>query len=291
MVGLIRTLRSNMSIFNKANIQPGWRYTLYEVIFESDTRSGKAFDVALLIAIVTSILSVVLETVEGYANNYARLFFWLEWGLTFVFTIEYALRIICVDKPWRYVFSFYGIIDLLSIIPTYLSLFVLGSHYLLVIRGVRLLRVFRVLKLTRFMGEAEVLRAAILQSLAKITVFIGVILTLVVIMGAIMYLVEGPENGFRNIPISIYWSIVTLTTVGYGDIAPQTPLGQIIASILMVLGYGIIAVPTGIVSVELSKAEKKKSKVEICSECGAKNHTSDALFCRRCGHSLLHSGE
>ena len=274
------------NLFTKENIHPGWRRHLYEVIFESDTRQGKAFDVALLIAILGSIFVVMLETVDRYSVNYSQLFWTLEWTFTILFTIEYGLRIICVDRPWRYVFSFYGIIDLLSIVPTFLSLIIVGSHYLLVIRSVRLLRVFRVLKLSRFMGEAEVLRAAIFQSVAKITVFIGAVVILVIIMGSLMYLIEGPQYGFRNIPISIYWCIVTVTTVGYGDIAPQTPLGQILASVLMILGYGIIAVPTGIVSVELSKAEKNKKIPRTCTNCGANKHARDAHYCRVCGTEL-----
>ena len=280
-----------MTPFNKANIQPGWRLHLYEVIFESDTRAGKAFDVALLIAIVASILVVMLETVEGYTQRFGELFLYLEWALTILFTVEYLLRIICVDKPLKYIFSFYGIIDLLSIAPSYISLMIAGTHYLVVIRSIRLLRVFRVLKLSRFMGEAEVLRRAILQSLAKVTVFIGVVVTLVIITGTAMYLVEGPENGFDNIPISIYWSIVTVTTVGYGDIAPQTPLGQILASILMVLGYGIIAVPTGIVSVELSKAERSKKAARVCTNCGNDQHVEESKYCHQCGALLPAVGE
>ncbi|HAA14139.1 MAG TPA: ion transporter [Cytophagales bacterium] len=280
-----------MHPFNKDHIKPGWRLNLFIIIFESDTPKGKAFDVALLIAILSSIIVVMLETVGDYSIKFASLFFTLEWSFTVLFTLEYVLRILVVDRPRRYIFSFYGIIDLLSIIPTFLSLLIAGSQYLLVIRAIRLLRVFRVLKLTRFMGEAEVLRTALLQSMAKITVFIGAVITLVVIMGCLMYLIEGPEHGFRNIPISVYWAIVTLTTVGYGDIAPETPLGQIVASVIMILGYGIIAVPTGIVSVELSKAEKSQKKPGPCPNCGAKKHAHDAKFCRVCGYHLFNDAE
>ena len=228
---------------------------MYHVIFESDTPAGKAFDVALLIAIVLSILVVTLESVSWIRVDYSVLIKTAEWVFTVLFTIEYALRIYCAPRRLRYVRSFYGIIDLISIIPTYLSLFVAGTQYALVIRSLRLLRVFRVLKLTHFLGEAEVLRKAMHQSVAKIIVFLGVVITMVFIVGALMYLIEGPENGFTSIPTSVYWAVVTLTTVGYGDIAPRTVAGQTLATIVMIMGYGIIAVPTGIVSVEMSRAD------------------------------------
>lgn len=231
---------------------------LYHIIFESDTPAGKAFDVALLIAIVLSILVVTLESVAWIRVDYSVLIKTAEWVFTGLFTIEYALRIYCAPHRLRYVRSFYGIIDLISIIPTYLSLFVVGTQYALVIRSLRLLRVFRVLKLTHFLGEAEVLRKALHQSAAKIIVFLGVVITMVFIVGALMYLIEGPENGFTSIPTSVYWAVVTLTTVGYGDIAPKTVAGQTLATIVMIMGYGIIAVPTGIVSVEMSRAEAAK---------------------------------
>jgi voltage-gated potassium channel len=231
---------------------------MYHVIFESDTPAGKAFDVALLIAIVMSILVVTLESVSWIRVDYSALIKTAEWVFTVLFTIEYALRIYCAPRRLRYVRSFYGIIDLISIIPTYLSLFVAGTQYALVIRSLRLLRVFRVLKLTHFLGEAEVLRRALHQSAAKIIVFLGVVITMVFIVGALMYLIEGPENGFTSIPTSVYWAVVTLTTVGYGDIAPRTVAGQTLATIVMIMGYGIIAVPTGIVSVEMSRAEAAK---------------------------------
>ncbi|MEQ9438671.1 MAG: ion transporter [Cyclobacteriaceae bacterium] len=231
------------------------RKKLYHIIFESDTPSGKAFDVALLVAILLSILLVMLESVQRINVQYGE---WIkigEWLFTFLFTVEYIIRIYCAPRRWKYVVSFYGIIDLISIIPTFLSIFIQGSQFALIIRALRLLRVFRVLKLTHFLGEAEVLRRALRQSMAKITVFIGVVLVLIFIVGSSMYLIEGPANGFTSIPVSIYWAIVTLTTVGYGDIAPQTIAGQTLASIVMILGYGILAVPTGIVSVEISRAD------------------------------------
>ena len=228
---------------------------LYHIIFESDTPSGKGFDVALLIAILLSILVVTLESVEWIMEKYSTAIKTAEWFFTIIFTIEYALRVYCAPRRWRYIKSFYGLIDLASILPTYLSLFVAGTQYAMVIRSLRLLRVFRVLKLTHFLGEAEVLRKAMRESAAKIIVFIGVVVTLVFIVGSLMYLIEGPEHGFTSIPTSVYWAVVTLTTVGYGDIAPQTVAGQTLATIVMIMGYGIIAVPTGIVSVEMSRAD------------------------------------
>jgi voltage-gated potassium channel len=231
---------------------------MYHIIFESDTPAGKAFDVALLVFIVLSVLVVTLESVAWIRADYSALIKTAEWAFTILFTIEYALRIYCAPRRLHYVRSFYGIIDLISIIPTYLSLVIAGTQYALVIRSLRLLRVFRVLKLTHFLGEAEVLRKAMNQSAAKIIVFIGVVVTMVFIVGALMYLIEGPENGFTSIPTSVYWAVVTLTTVGYGDIAPQTVVGQTLATVVMIMGYGIIAVPTGIVSVEMSRADAAK---------------------------------
>ncbi|MGB3587705.1 MAG: ion transporter [Tunicatimonas sp.] len=228
---------------------------LYHIIFESDTPPGKTFDVVLLIAILLSMLLVMLESVQQYSDQYGEYIRLGEYIFTALFTVEYVVRIYCAPRRWKYVTSFYGIIDLVSIIPTFLSILIEGSQYALIIRALRLLRVFRVLKLTHFLGEAEVLRKALRQSIAKITVFIGVVLVLIFIVGSSMYLIEGPENGFTSIPVSVYWAIVTLTTVGYGDIAPQTVAGQTLASVVMILGYGIIAVPTGIVSVELSRAD------------------------------------
>ena len=235
---------------------------LYHIIFESDTPAGKAFDVALLVAILLSILVVTLESVRWIMTDYTEIIKGAEWFFTAIFTIEYALRIYCAPHRMRYVRSFYGLIDFVSILPTYMSLFVAGTQYAMIIRSLRLLRVFRVLKLTHFLGEAEVLRKALHQSMAKIIVFIGVVLTLVFIVGALMYLIEGPKNGFTSIPTSVYWAVVTLTTVGYGDIAPQTVAGQTLATIVMILGYGIIAVPTGIVSAEMSRADRTSQAEE-----------------------------
>lgn len=274
-------------VYGKEHLKQAWRRKLYVVIFESDTRAGKAFDVVLLVFIVLSILTVILESVAPIRQAHGELLVALEWFFTIVFTLEYFLRILSAGYPWKYIFSFFGLVDLLSILPTYLNLLYGGTRFLLVIRGLRLLRIFRVLKLTRYLGEAETLTAALRQSVYKITVFIGAVMAVVVIVGALMFVIEGPENGFRNIPISIYWAVVTLTTVGYGDIAPQTTIGQIVATMLMLLGYGIIAVPTGIVTAELGKAERKNLEpVVACPKCKPEDHPADATFCRFCGHRL-----
>lgn len=263
-----------------------WRAAVHEVIFEAETPTGKAFDVGLLIAIVLSIVAVCLESVAEVRAQFGPQLRILEWGFTFLFTAEYILRLLSVKQPWRYARSFFGIVDLLAILPSYLSFFIAGSQSLLVIRALRLLRVFRVLKLAHFVGEARMLKAALRASLHKITVFLGVVLTVVVIVGAVMYLIEGSANGFDNIPLAIYWTIVTMTTVGYGDIAPQTVLGKFLASGVMLLGYAIIAVPTGIVTVELASAVRHSVRTDACPNCGADGHASDAVFCRYCGTPL-----
>lgn len=263
-----------------------FRKKLGNIIFDADTPSGKAFDVLLLIAIVLSVFVVMLDSVDSLHEKYGKLFSVLEWSFTILFTIEYILRIYTASKPLKYIFSFYGIIDLLAILPTYLSVFLAGSHYLVVIRILRILRVFRVLKLARFIGAADTLKTALKNSRAKIIVFLEVVLTIVVIVGSIMYLIEGPENGFNSIPKSIYWAIVTLTTVGYGDIAPHTPLGQILASLLMITGYAIIAVPTGIITTEMSKMSAKNVQLKECNNCQASSHDTDAVYCKKCGNTL-----
>ena len=262
------------------------RRKIHEVIFEADTPAGKAFDLALLLFIIFSVLAVMLESVASIAARYGDWLRAAEWLFTIAFTLEYALRIYSVDRSWRYVFSFFGIIDLLSILPTFLSLFVEGAQSLLIIRGLRLLRVFRVLKLTQFVGQANELRQALHASRPKITVFLIAVLNIAAIMGALMYLVEGEDSGFVNIPESMYWAIVTMTTVGYGDIAPVTPLGKTLASFLMVMGYGIIAVPTGIVSGELAKVGKKRITTTCCPVCASEGHDFDATHCKYCGGRL-----
>lgn len=260
---------------------------LHEIIFEADTPAGRAFDIFLLLLIVLSVIAVVLESVASISARYGTMLRAFEWIVTVLFTIEYVLRLYCVGRPLRYARSFFGIVDLLSILPTYLSVVIPGAQSFMVIRALRLLRVFRVLKLAHFVGEASELASALRASARKIIVFLGAVLTLVVIVGSLMYVIEGEAHGFTNIPVSIYWAIVTMTTVGYGDIAPQTPLGKILASVIMIMGYGIIAVPTGIVSVELAGvARGKKVSAQACPECGAEGHASDAVHCRFCGSKL-----
>lgn len=259
---------------------------LHEIIFEAETPAGKLFDVLLLWAILLSVVAVMLESVTSFREAHGVLLNRIEWVFTVIFTLEYVLRVYSVRKSRHYTLSFYGIIDLIAVVPTYLSLFFTGSQYLLVFRVVRLLRVFRVLKLVRYVGEATVLSSALQASRHKIAVFLGGVLALNVIVGTLMYLIEGEQHGFTSIPRSMYWAIVTLTTVGYGDIAPQTILGQTLAAILMILGYGIIAVPTGIVSVELSKAQLDSPDTHSCSDCGGGPHAIDAKFCKFCGAKL-----
>ncbi|MCC9168253.1 ion transporter [Pontibacter harenae] len=259
---------------------------LYTVIFEAETPAGKAFDILLLVLIMLSVLVVSLESVRSLTAKYYDVFYFAEWVFTAIFTVEYLLRLYCTPKSVRYAFSFFGIVDLLAIIPAYLSLFILGSQYLLVIRVLRLLRAARIFKLTRFINAGQTLSTAIRGSLTKIGVFLGVVLTLVVIIGSLMYIIEGAEHGFTSIPTSIYWAIVTLTTVGYGDISPVTPLGQILASFVMIMGYGIIAVPTGIVSVELANADKAAMNTRVCPNCHKEGHEIDASYCNNCGYPL-----
>jgi voltage-gated potassium channel len=264
-----------------------WRLKMHEVIFEADTVAGKLFDIILLILIVLSIVVVMLESVPVYRDQYSDILYDLEWGFTLLFTIEYFARIISINKPFNYIFSFYGVIDLLSIIPTYLGVFISGSRSLMVIRALRLMRIFRILKLGEFLNESQKLIDSLKASRQKIMVFLLSILTMVTILGTVMYLVESEESGFTSIPRSIYWAIVTLTTVGYGDIAPVTPLGQFIASIVMILGYAIIAVPTGIVTNELIKSEKQaKISTQSCPSCSKDSHDIDAEYCKYCGGKL-----
>ncbi len=263
-----------------------WRRKIHEVIFEADTVTGRIFDIALLITIFLSVIVVMLDSVASIHLNYGKFMMVAEWFFTTLFTIEYILRIITTKKPARYIFSFFGIIDLLATIPTYIAIFVTGTQYLMAIRTLRLLRVFRVLKLMRYLKASRLLLISIRQSRYKISVFLGAVLTIVTIMGSIMYFIEGPENGFTSIPLSIYWSIVTLTTVGYGDIAPHTVLGQTIASMIMLMGYAIIAVPTGLISLELSKTTERRSNTQVCGSCNASQHDDDARYCKICGTRL-----
>lgn len=263
------------------------KHRIHEIIFEADTPTGKLFDIILMAAIILSVIIVILDSVPSMTKQYGFYFHTIEWILTILFTIEYALRIYTVHKPGKYIFSFYGIIDLLAILPTYLSLFLVGSHYLMIIRILRLMRIFRVLKLARYVRAAKSLSIALRSSREKIIVFLEVVVTIVVIVGSIMYLVEGPENGFTSIPVSIYWAIVTITTVGYGDIAPHTILGQAIASLLMIVGYSIIAVPTGIISGEIVRSSRRnKQNTQVCQNCLFDYHDHDAKHCKKCGEKL-----
>ncbi len=261
------------------------RARLHEIIFEADTPIGKAFDVILLVAIIASVALVMLDSVSSIKKEHGDLLYGLEWGFTILFSIEYLLRLFCVKRPFKYALSFYGIIDLLAVIPTYLSLVLAGAQTLLIIRILRLLRTFRVFKLARFLGEGEALWEALKSSRHKITVFLLAVFTIICIMGTLMYLIEGPEHGFTSIPVSVYWAVVTMTTVGYGDIAPQTIPGQALAALIMIMGYAIIAVPTGIVSAEMVRSSRVVT-TQSCPSCSAEGHDPDALHCKHCGEKL-----
>ena len=262
------------------------REKLYTIIFEAETVEGRTFDIVLLVLILCSVITVSLESVVEYRRLLRPFFVAAEWTFTIIFTIEYLLRVYSARRPFGYIFSFFGIVDLLSIIPTYLSLLIVGAQYLLVVRVLRLLRAARIFKLTKFVNEGQVLSKALRASLAKIAVFLGVVLMMVVVIGSLMYVIEGAASGFTSIPTGVYWAIVTLTTVGYGDIAPQTGLGQVLASCVMIMGYGIIAVPTGIVTVELSNIERQSLNSRVCPNCHKEGHAPDANFCSNCGFAL-----
>ena len=261
------------------------RNKLYKIIFRSDTPAGKGFDVLLIITILLSVVVVLLDSVEFYNNKYGHIFYMMEWTFTILFTIEYFLRIYCINKPILYMRSFFGVIDLLSIIPAYISIFVPATRYLSVIRILRVLRIFRVLKLMFYIGEANMLMDALKSSRRKITIFLFFIFTLATIIGSVMYLIEGESSGFTSIPRSIYWAIVTITTVGYGDISPQTAIGQAFASLAMVIGYATIAIPTGIISAEYNNMKRKFNNI-VCSDCGNEDHEDDAEFCKTCGTEI-----
>lgn len=263
-----------------------WRSKMHEIIFEADTPAGKAFDLTLICAILLSILLVILESVSEIRAAYGTILYAAEWGFTLLFSVELILRLIAVKRPLKYLFSFFGLVDLLAVIPTYLSLFFPGAQSLLAIRTFRLLRIFRILKLSIYLDESQFLYEALRASRHKIAVFLLVILSIVVTMGAVMYVVEGEANGFTSIPRSMYWAVVTMTTVGYGDVAPQTNLGQLLASGLMILGYAIIAVPTGIVTQEFVRRSGAKVSSQACPACGFSSHDSDAKFCKKCGSKL-----
>lgn len=262
------------------------RKQLYEIIFEADTPAGKLFDICLLIAILLSVITVICESVSQLRHNFALGFITLEWIFTIIFSIEYTLRIYASKHRSRYIFSFYGLIDLLAILPAFLGIFITGAHSFMIIRAFRLLRVFRVLKVSRFSKAGETLILALRASREKIGVFLFTIFTTILLIGTLMYLIEGEKNGFTSIPKSIYWAIVTITTVGYGDITPQTAVGQFFSGLLMILGYAIIAVPTGIISVEVARKEKSKSFSRTCPVCKEPNQDYKAKFCYNCGAQL-----
>lgn len=258
---------------------------IYEIIFEADTREGKAFDVTIIFLILLSVLLVLLDSIPEVRERFGMAIHIIEWFITGVFLLEYLLRIWVLDRPVKYIFSFYGIIDLMAILPNFLGLIIAGGQSLMVIRAVRLLRVFRIFKLSRYTSAGRTLAKALYRSREKIFMFIAVIVTLVVIFGTIMYLVEGEDNGFTSIPVSIYWAVVTLTTVGYGDISPVTGFGQFLASIVMIMGYAIIAVPTGIVTSEMMRMPAREN-TQVCSNCMFDRHDDDAKYCKRCGTEL-----
>ncbi len=264
-----------------------WRQRLHEVIFEADTAGGKAFDLTLIVCIALSIIVVMLDSIQELHDQHGSLLYAAEWVFTLLFTAEYLLRLLSVGRPLRYALSFYGIVDFLSIVPTYLSIFVPGTQYLLVIRSLRVLRIFRIFKLSQYVGEARQLTRALHSSRRKIMIFYFTVIHIVVIVGAMMYLIEGRENGFTSIPRSIYWAIVTITTVGYGDIAPQTNLGQAVAAFLMITGYAILAVPTGIVTAEWAMQNRQRIiSTQSCPQCSSEGHDADAKFCKHCGADM-----
>lgn len=258
---------------------------VYRVIFESDTPAGRGFDIILILAIVASVVAVMLDSMASVREAAGGVLSAAEWAFTILFTIEYILRLYAAPRRLRYARSFFGVIDLLALAPTYLSVLLPGGHFLLVVRVLRVLRVFRVLKLAKYVAEAELIVAALKASGRKIAVFLFAVLSIVVVVGSLIYLIEGDASGFTSIPRSVYWAIVTLTTVGYGDISPRTPLGQTLAATIMILGYGLIAVPTGLVSMEISLALSRHQK-RLCPECGTSESDPDARFCRRCSASL-----
>lgn len=284
----------------------GWRLAGYRVIFESDTAAGRRFDIALIWAILASIAVVVLDSVASLAQRWGPWFDAAEWGFTLLFTAEFAARLVCIDRPRRYVLSFYGLIDLLSVAPTYLAVLVPGLHALIDVRILRLLRIFRIFKLSRYASEMQHLRSAIAASRRKILVFLGFVLMVVLVMATLMYVIEGTENGYTSIPVAMYWAITTMTTVGFGDITPKTDLGRLIASMMMLLGWGVLAVPTGIVTAEMSAQRNATDDPtggptgragaaldavlhlgqRHCAACDRRGHSADARFCRHCGAEL-----
>jgi voltage-gated potassium channel len=268
-------------------VSPPWRRRMHDVIFEAETPGGKVFDVALLVAIVLSVLVVMLLSVESIQARYGGLLLAAEWFFTILFTIEYVLRLLSVRRKLGYIFSFFGIVDLLAILPTYLLLLGSGWHGGVVMRTLRLLRIFRIFKLVRFLHEAQNLRLAMKASRPKITVFLVTVVMVVCIMGSVMHLIEGPEHGFTSIPQGIYWAVVTVTTVGYGDISPETPMGKAVAALVMLLGYSILIIPGGIISAEWMAARQGQGvTTQVCPDCSREGHMPDASYCKFCGGKL-----
>jgi voltage-gated potassium channel len=270
----------------KKHRQAEWKKNLFEIIFSSDTYYGKLFDVILLVLIIISVGVVMLESISEVKVNFGRHLLILEWVLTFLFLIEYIVRIICSPRPLRYIVSFFGIVDFLAIAPTLIAFFIPVVQPLIVIRSLRLLRVFRILKLSHFISEGNALLIAVRNSMRKISIFMAFILVIVLLLGSLMYVIEGAENGFNSIPLSIYWAVITITTVGYGDIVPVTSLGKFISTFIMLLGYSIIAIPTGIVSAEITRSGRANVKTRICPHCKESEHQADATFCKSCGQKL-----
>jgi len=264
----------------------GWRRRLFRVVFESDTRAGRIFDTIVIVAIVLSIAAVMADSVEGVKSRHGPVLDAIEWMFTILFTIEYLARLACVERPLRYARSFFGIVDLAAVLPTYLAFFFPEAHVLIDVRVLRLVRVFRIFKLTRYLSEVRLLGRAMANSMRKILVFLSVVVMAVLVVGTLMYVIEGPENGFTSIPKSIYWALSTITTVGYGDIVPKTELGRALASLVMLIGWGILAVPTGIVTAEMTVQSLGRAAGERCIDCGATGHAADATYCRRCGAPL-----
>ena len=264
-----------------------WRERLYVMIFQSDTLAGRRFDGILLLIILASLVIVMLDSIDSIHQNYANVLAYIEWGFTIIFLGEYILRLYCSPKPLRYAFSFYGLVDLLAIVPGILALYYSDAQYLLIIRIIRMLRIFRVLKLSPYLKQANYLMSALRGSKQKIVVFLVSVCTLVTVFGTLMYVIEGPEHGFTSIPKGIYWAIVTLTTVGFGDIVPKTPLGQVISSLVMITGYSIIAVPTGIFTAELANAMRGEQLQHDCPVCKKNSHEHGAAFCSRCGNAAV----
>jgi voltage-gated potassium channel len=269
-----------------ANGLPAWRNRIHEIVYEADTPAGRWFDLVLVATILASVLIIMLDSVRSIEMRWHNEIKIAEWFFTVLFTLEYGLRLVSVSKPLRYARSFFGLVDLIAILPTWLSILVPGTQFLLTVRVLRLLRIFRILKLAHYLSQAEILKRALAQSRGKITVFLMTVTTIVIIVGSLMYVIEGEANGFTSIPQSIYWAIVTLTTVGYGDISPKSPIGQAMASLVMIMGYGIIAVPTGIVTAELTQIRQKEVSGQACPACSLQGHDIDAVHCKYCGARL-----